>query len=515
MADILSVREKYTKLNSRDHQTKRGLKMTEILNKYLFDEKAYDYHDAAYKALVVPKTKVHSLRIPKILEADKIQGDTIYYTIRAQTGQTQILDGKPTATWGYNASILGPLIKFVSGKHYHLTLINNLPEVTTWHWHGLDIPGPIEDGGPHAPVRPGEKKEIEFDINQQTMTAWLHPHPCPHTAEQVWHGLAAPVAVINPADNLPQIPHDWGIDDIPVIFQDRTFHDNQLDYQSDYDMDGTLGDTALVNGTVNAEFTVTRPWLRLRVLNGANRRELRLNSNDNITMTQIASDGGFLPHAVPLTKLMLTCAERAELLLDFSSYKTGDQVVLKADDTPILRLKVGDFTEDNRSQLPATLKQIERGFTGGATHKVVMAGMDDSVRINDKLYDMTRIDDQQIMGKNEIWDVSNTNDDMPGMGMIHPFHMHGMSFLVLSRNGHDPYPNEFGFKDTIGVNPGEHVRLLVRFSVPGIFMYHCHILEHEDTGMMAQIEVTDPAHPIHWDLKDLCEKNGVDPNMQM
>ncbi|POB78225.1 copper oxidase, partial [Vibrio vulnificus] len=87
-------------------------------------------------------------------------------------------------------------------------------------------------------------REIEFDVNQPTMTAWLHPHPCPHTAEQVWKGLAAPVAVVNPLDDLPQLPHTWGVDDIPLIFQDRTFHDSQWDYQADYDMDGTLGDTA-------------------------------------------------------------------------------------------------------------------------------------------------------------------------------------------------------------------------------------------------------------------------------
>ncbi len=492
--------------------------MTKIINDYLFDESAFDYHDAAFKALIRPDTKRRALKIPPILKADKVEGDTTYYTIHAQVGETRILDGKATRTWGYNGSLLGPLIQYESGKHYHLTLVNDLPEVTTWHWHGLNIPGPIEDGGPHAPVQPGESKEIEFDVHQPTMTAWLHPHPCPHTAEQVWKGLAAPVTVVNPLDNLPQLPHDWGIDDIPVIFQDRTFHDNQWDYQADYDMDGTLGDTALVNGTANAEFTVTRPWLRLRVLNGANRRELRLNTDKNIVMTQIASDGGFLPHAVSLTKIMLTTAERAELLLDLSAYKKGDQLLLKADDTVILTLTVGEFTEDNRVELPSKLKEIDRGFTGGVDHQVIMSGMDDAVKINGKLYDMTRIDDRQEIGKNEIWDVSNTNDDMPGMGMIHPFHMHGMEFLVLSRNGKEPYPNELGYKDTIAVNPGEHVRLLVKFNVAGIFMYHCHILEHEDTGMMAQIEVFDPKHPKHWNLKDLCAKNGVDSmdaNMKM
>ncbi len=114
---------------------------------------------------------------------------------------------------------------------------------------------------------------------------------------------------------------------------------------------------------------------------------------------------------------------------------------------------------------------------------------------------MQRIDAKQQVGNVELWDVTNTND-MDG-GMVHPFHMHGTQFLVVSRNGHAPYPNEHGFKDTVGVNPGETVRLKVWFDHTGVYMYHCHIIEHEDGGMMAQIEVFDPQHPQTYKLMDM------------
>lgn len=126
--------------------------------------------------------------------------------------------------------------------------------------------------------------------------------------------------------------------------------------------------------------------------------------------------------------------------------------------------------------------------------KVVMSGMDEKVMIDGKKFQMGRIDATQPVGQAEYWDVVNSND--PNAGMVHPFHMHGTEFLVISRNGKAPYPNETGFKDTVGVNPGETVRILVRFDLPGLYMYHCHIIEHEDGGMMAQIQAFEPDKPM-------------------
>jgi FtsP/CotA-like multicopper oxidase with cupredoxin domain len=199
---------------------------------------------------------------------------------------------------------------------------------------------------------------------------------------------------------------------------------------------------------------------------------------------------------------MITCAERAEIIVDFGKYKPGDEVTLYSDDVPIVRFRIHEFAKDD-TKLPDRLVDIPdpQVTPNSQVHKVVMSGMDEMVEINGKKFDMQRIDDKQKLGNVEYWDISNTNDR--DTGMIHPYHMHGTQFRVVSRNGHDPYPNERGLKDTIGVNPGETVRIKVWFEHLGVYMYHCHIIEHEDGGMMAQFEVYDPDHPKTYKLMDM------------
>ncbi len=128
------------------------------------------------------------MNVPAFLKPDRIEGNEIYYTVTAQAGETKILPGKPTHTWGYNGSILGPAIQFETGKTYHVTLKNELDEVTTFHWHGLNI-GTLRRWGPHAPVYPHGERKITFTVDQPAANIWLHPHPCPETARQVWNGL--------------------------------------------------------------------------------------------------------------------------------------------------------------------------------------------------------------------------------------------------------------------------------------------------------------------------------------
>jgi len=467
----------------------------QVYTDYFFDEPAFNTHDGGYVALETPTTQQTPLAIPALAVPDSETVHEVSYTITAQESSAQLLPGKRTKTWGYNADILGRTIILQDGQDVHITLKNQLPELTTFHWHGLNVSGPIIDGGCHAPVYPGKSSKIDFTLHQQAATTWLHPHPCPSTAEQVWHGLAAAVIVKDKHEASLHLPRNYGVDDIPVVLQDRRFHeDNQLNYRADYDPDGVQGPTALINGTVNPYFDVTSQRLRLRLLDGANRREWRLHFSNDLPFTQIAGDGGLLPDAVDLTHLMITCAERAEIIVDFSQYHAGDEVVLYSDDTPLIHFRIHDFKADPEP-LPTHLLDIQAPTVDPATpiRKVVMSGMDESVMLDGKKFDMQRIDAEQPMGQAQYWDITNTND-MTG-GMVHPFHIHGTQFLVISRNGHAPYPNEHGYKDTVGVNPGETVRILVRFDLPGIYMYHCHIIEHEDGGMMAQIESYDTSKP--------------------
>lgn len=458
-----------------------------IYTDYFFDEPAFNTHDGGYVPLEEAKVPQQPLNVPPLLKPDKETATDTYYTVVAQTGETQFLPGAKTKTWGYNNSVLGQTIVFEKGKHIHVTLKNELPELTTFHWHGLNVIGPYVDGGCHAPVYPGKSSQIDFTLDQPAATVWLHAHPCPETAAQVYHGLAAMVLVKDEVEAKLPFPRNWGVDDIPLILQDRRFHENnQWDYHADYDPDGVQGPTALINGTVNPYFDVTTQRLRLRILDGANRREWRLHFSDDLAFTQIGSDGGIMPAPVKLTKLMLTCAERAEVIVDFSQYKPGDEVTLYSDDVPLVRFRVHQFATDE-TQLPEHLVDIaDPTVTPGLpVRKVVMSGMDEEVMIDGKKFAMQRIDARQKVGDVQYWDITNTNT-MNG-GMVHPFHMHGTQFTVISRNGHEPYPNEHGYKDTVGVNPGETVRIKVKFDLPGLYMYHCHIIEHEDGGMMAQI----------------------------
>lgn len=249
----------------------------------------------------------------------------------------------------------------------------------------------------------------------------------------------------------------------------------------------------MINGTINPYFDVTTKKVRLRILDGANRREWRLHFSNDLPFTQIAGDLSLLPHPVEMSKLMIACAERDEIIVDFSDYHEGDVVTLFSDDVPLVKFRIHDFKRDNIT-IPDTLFETpDPAVTPGLpVHHVTLDGMDESVAMNGQKFQMDRIDYQMKMGDVQIWDIENTNDKP---GMIHPYHMHGCGFTVLSRNGHEPYPNELGLKDTVVINPKEHVRIKVWFNVPGIFMYHCHIIEHEDGGMMAQIKVIDPADP--------------------
>src|SRR5699024_4634387 len=114
----------------------------------------------------------------------------VWFTLESIESESQILPGAKTKTWGYNAPLLGKTMVLKRGQRVHVTLKNSLPELTTYHWHGMEVPGPITDGGCHAPVYPGEEKQIEFTVNQPAALTWLHAHPCPSTAAQVWMGLA-------------------------------------------------------------------------------------------------------------------------------------------------------------------------------------------------------------------------------------------------------------------------------------------------------------------------------------
>ncbi|QIL46799.1 multicopper oxidase domain-containing protein [Vagococcus coleopterorum] len=434
-----------------------------------------------------PKRK---LNIPKELVPIKNDDTNLIYEIVAKIGETDILDGKKTMTSGYNTSILGPVIRLRKGQQTRLIAKNQLNESTTFHWHGLEVAA-ANDGGPHHEIMPGQEEILEFNVIQEAGTLWLHPHPHKKTAKQVYEGLAALIYVEDDNSDQLLIPKDYGIDDIPLIIQDKTFTDDgQLDYQADYQADGTLGDTSLINGTINPYVDLTKGLTRLRLLNGSNSRNYRISFSDNIPFKQIATDGGFLESPVELTELILTPAERAEIVMDTRQLAVGDTISMLNGDHALIEFnQVAMPIVTN--ELPTTLNSIKR-LSDEEVAKLPMkefrlAGMGETVTINNEKFDMSVINFETKLQSPEVWRIINEPSMMGGM--IHPFHVHGTQFQILSRNGTPVSGADKGWKDTVGLLPKETVELLIEFKVPGVFMYHCHNLEHEDNGMMGQFLV--------------------------
>ncbi|MFC5591633.1 multicopper oxidase family protein [Sporosarcina soli] len=433
-------------------------------------------------------TGENELKIPSMLERDDEEG--VVYTVRAQKGKTEIFDGIETTTYGYNGSFLGPMLRLEKGETVKIRTINELDENTTFHWHGLDVPADA-DGGPHDVIKPGEEKIIEFEVSQEAATLWFHPHPEGITAEQVYNGLAGLLYIEDDNSKSLGLPSDYGKNDIPLIFQDKLFDDEkQLNFIAAMNDDGTIGDTLLVNGTLNPKLTVDKEKVRLRLLNGSNARNFTFKLNTGDSFVQIATDGGFLNEPVVLKEVTLAPSERAEIIVDFSQMNSENDLALVNEDGSILL----PFEVSNQSGAVSTIpgemndfSLTEEEMELPVTKKVELFGMMDQVTINGKKFDSERIDFTQQQGVTEVWEIYNKPDEMGGM--IHPFHIHGTQFKIISRNGEAPPENERGWKDSISIEPDERVKIAVKFNNKGVYMFHCHILEHEDNGMMGQVKV--------------------------
>jgi len=306
------------------------------------------------------------------------------------------------------------------------------------------------------------------------------------------------------------LPETYGIDDIPVVLQDRRFLRNgQMPYDpSMHDkMMGMTGNYPVVNGTIAPFFVVTTNLIRLRLLNGSNSSIYTLAFNDGRAFDQIASDGGLLGGSARIQSLRLAPGERVEIVVDMSD---GQGAVLRSvasgggDGGMMGGMMAGgpafDFLEMRPSgslgaspALPDQLADLPVPSAGSASKirkfELQMSGMGSfaQFRINGQSMDMGRINEVVEKGVAEIWEVSNSSP------MAHPFHIHNTQFRILDRNGAMPEPGERGLKDTVLVNPQERVHLLIRFDhyadADRPYMYHCHILEHEDAGMMGQFTV--------------------------
>ncbi len=509
-----------------------------------------------------------ALPIPDILQPD-VKGT---YRLRLQQGQSQFLAGVNTTTWGINGSLLGPVLRLRRGKPVGVIVENNLTQASTVHWHGLEIPGNA-DGGPQAMIAPGARREVQFTVDQPAATCWFHPHPHQSSGYQVAMGLAGLVVIDDDEGDKLKIPSRWGVDDIPLILQDKRLNQaGQIDYQLDIMTAavGWFGQHMLSNGVIYPQHGVSRGWLRLRLLNGCNARSLTLATSDRRPLYVIASDGGFLPEPVKVDELPMLMGERFEVMVDCSDGKAFDLLTLPVKqmgmtlapfDQPLAVLKIQPTVTQSGASLPdslitlpplpsqqglqtrwlqlmmdpqldqrgmqALMKRYGQGAMAGmsmdhASHEnsASMAGMSTgdhggmamsgegqgmkmpgmampqqaaqfdfmtANKINGKAYEMNHPAFAVKQGQYEKWTISGEGDMM-----LHPFHIHGTQFRILLENGQPVARHRQGWKDTVRVEGGRS-EILLRFNhladSQHAYMAHCHLLEHEDTGMMTSFTV--------------------------
>lgn len=432
------------------------------------------------------------LPIPPLLENKSSDPNTADFTLNAEEGITSFFPGIKTETYGYNGNFLGPVIRVKKGEKVNIHVNNQLSEETTVHWHGLEVNGEM-DGGPHNPIMPGSQWNPSFIVDQSAATLWYHPHQEGKTGEQVYKGLAGLFYIDDNTSQGLNIPKDYGVNDIPLVIQDRAFNDDgDMPYSTDDSnmVDGAIGDMIIVNGVIKPYLDVKKIKMRFRIVNGSNAKVYPIKLSNGESFYQIASDGGFLESPVNLNQLILGPGERAEVIIDFSKYEKGDELSLLGDGLKILNFNVKEDGIDT-TEIPSHLTDINKvpETTASKTRSFELNGMGNMVNINGEKMNMERINEEVKLNDTEIWEITNPSDMMGGMS--HPFHIHGAQFQILSRDDKVPPENERGFKDTVVINPDEKVRIIIKFTHTGVFMYHCHILEHEDQGMMGQFQVID------------------------
>jgi blue copper oxidase len=444
------------------------------------------------------------LRIPPLAEPRFEEARRRVFDLEFQSGRTQILPGPPTGTWGLNGTYLSPTLRAARGDEVQINVTNRLAEPTTLHWHGMHLPA-IADGGPHQMIEPGDTWSPTWTIDQPATTLWFHPHLHGSTAEHVYRGVAGMFIIDDPDAAALDLPDEYGVDDIPVIVQDRSFDgSNQLTQREPaFSNIGILGDEILINGTHDPHVEVITELVRLRVLNASNARHYNLQFDDHREFALIGTDGGVLAVPVSLTELRLSPGERAEIVVGVAP---GERTVLRsvkpdlgtsspfgdrpnggADSFDLLQLRAADSLEPS-APLPDELVAVDAPLEADSVKtRSFELGNDE---IDGRQFDMGRIDHVVTVDTAEIWEITNDHT------RPHSFHPHLIHFAVLDIDGRTPPPELSGWKDTIYVPPSQTVRVIARFaghSDPDApYMFHCHVLEHEDAGMMGQFVVIEP-----------------------
>jgi len=451
-------------------------------------------YDARSRALVLAGD---TLARPPVLENRSRDPHTMEVSLTAKRARLSLLPGVETDVFAYNGSIPGPTLEVREGDRVIVHFRNELPEETTVHWHGLHIPWSM-DGSPFHPIPAGAQVDFTFTIPAGTAgTYWYHPHALHRAQSQLARGLYGAIIVRAADDPLSSVPEKL------LVLNDNRFRaDGSIDLAEPQSPQGRIdfengreGDVLFVNGQIVPAIRLrpgeTQRW---RVVNASAARVYRL-ALPGVEILHVGSDGGLFERPVPVDEILVANSERVELLVRGTG-TPGSRTLLQ--DLPydryipqtrpadweqtreLLSVQYTDEPPASPAAIPATLRHVEPlDTTHVATTRVMVLTQG---FINNRAMDMNRVDEHGSLGTTEIWEIDNL------VGMDHPFHLHGFRFQVLDRNGvPEPYRS---WKDTVNVPEHESVRIVVRFEdYAGKWMFHCHILEHEENGMMGILEI--------------------------
>ena len=487
---------------------------------------------------------VDPLPIPEIVQPTGMRPSPVdpnlklpYYRIPMRQFETKVhRDMKPTRLWGFASSSPGPTFETRSGRGLLVEWANELPTAhclpidhaihgaeadkpevrTVVHLHGAKAP-PDSDGYPESWFVPGKSAVCYYPNHQDAAMPWYHDHALGINRLNVFAGLLGAFIVRDDFEDSLELPR--GKYEIPLLIYDRIF---DLDAQLNYPVSGdpkspwtpeVFGDAILVNGKLFPYLEVEPRRYRFRVLNGANARFFHLSLGNNQPFHQIGTDQGLLPAPVPLKSATLAAGERADLIIDFSGF-AGKNLVLKNDfATSFLQFRVAQRGAADTSKLPLTLRPVPKIAESDAvkTRALSLVEVDDLVQrpvtmlLNNAHWSMP-VTENPALDSTEIWELINTTDDS------HPIHLHLVRFQILDRRSFDianywttkghvkfkgpvvpPDPSEAGWKDTVRADPGMVTRIIAKFEgFPGRYVWHCHILEHEDNEMMRPYDVIAP-----------------------
>ncbi len=451
---------------------------------------------------------------------DTLSGTTFNLTVKDTFAQLRL--GNQTITAGINNSrFWGPTLIFNKGDTVHLNVLNNLNDSTTIHWHGMHLPA-VMDGGPHQVIPPGTLWQPYWKVTNNASTFWYHPHLHNMTMEHLTKGIGGFIIVRDSLEATLALPRTYGVDDLPIVLTSRSFDaSNQFTVTNNINI-SEYGDTMLTNGTLKAQVSLPKQYVRLRILNAEVERGYNLGFSDNRTFYIIGNDGGLLNAPVAVTRVKLMVGERIEIMVNFGSDAIGSSLDLKAFNTGqvfgfpgaepqqsglngsilnnrdfvVLHINVIATTANPITSVPAALANNIYWTASDATVvRTVNITPGSGVGLSEFYFDNTAFALNNInktINLNDIekWTVVNNNI------FSHSFHIHDVEFKIVARNGSAIGVGDYesGWKDTYYIPRGENATFVAKFEDYSDsihpFMYHCHFSNHEDGGMMGQFVVT-------------------------